>query len=322
MLNVRLSRVADTIPLGKMEKRLFLAVALSFMVLYLWSMILPKPTPPTLVKNSQIIVDKEFTNKSIDILEPPPPSESAQKLNEEIVALKSDKVEAEFSNIGGAIKRLRILDYNKSLPLTNLMVLNGYENMPFIQTVNESGHIEYTYENAEIKITKIYRLVEGQYAIQSEVKFENKIEMSKMIPFELSGMEINTSNLDNKDQMFILERALYEYAIKSNVNIFRKASAYKFAKNEGKAQDGPVNWIAFRDRYFAVIVKPLYQPVGFSVNPIDENRLALTMRADQFSLSPREIRNFSYLIYAGPEKSDLLKSYDLDLETIDRKSVV
>jgi len=100
-----------------MEKRLFLAIGLSIMVVWLWSSSAPKPQPGLeglgLSQTTDIKEDTSIKNLS-KILTPSkvsstaPPVES-EKIDKRIEVLESDELRVEFSNIGASISKAQQL---------------------------------------------------------------------------------------------------------------------------------------------------------------------------------------------------------------------
>ena len=103
-----------------MEKRLLLAITLSFFILYSWSLLFPAPKPP--VKISQHIDNKEDVNTKIASSIPSSPliipSIIPQKpgIAEKIITLETDKLAIDFSNVGGNIKKTTIKEYGFAPP--------------------------------------------------------------------------------------------------------------------------------------------------------------------------------------------------------------
>lgn len=308
-----------------MERRLFLAIGLSLMVVWLWSVISPKPkSVPEESETSQQLGNKEDTTskKNFAPLSPSPTSSSEVNLNseksiEKLEIINSDKISAEFSNIGGSIRKVTINEYGATLPIRNITSIAGYEDLPFtLESVRDNG-LTFIYEGTDLKVIKSYDIREGEYIIESGIEFYNKTEMSTLIEPDIGSYTIEMSNLDkNVDRVHSRDKSLQEYAIKSSKGIHRKAGAYKFSAKEKDEQFSEVQWSAFRNRYFCSIIKPEYDTKGYTIEPIGENMLKVGIGAREVTILPKSSARFDSIIYTGPEKTDILKEYGHGFEKI------
>ena len=313
-----------------MEKRLFLAIGLSIMVVWLWSAAAPKPQIGQKDSGLSQIVETKSGAGVQDILSPafPPSQLSTQssvqndQISERIEILESDELLVEFSNIGASINRVIIKNYDTSLPITKIASISEYENFPFILDWVSDSEISYSYDSDELKITKSYIVDEDSYIIRSFIKIYNKSNMSKLISIESGGYTIEMSNLNKKDSEEAhkvgRDKSLFEYAIYSSEGIHRKGSAFKFSEKERKRGAGNVNWIGFRSRYFCALIKPQYDTNGYRISPIDDNKLKVGVQSKETAILPQNSVQFDSIIYVGPEKTSTLKEYGLGFEKIKR----
>jgi len=300
------------------------------MVVWLWSTTTPTPQPgQEELGLSQISDIKEDT--SIQRLSkaspsspalPAAPSVENEKINKRIEVLESDALRVEFSNIGASINKATIKKYDASLPITDITALKGYENTPFILDRVSDNEISYSHDNAEFKITKTYKVENGDSIIHSVTQVYNKSNMSKLVNFELGGYLIEMSNLNNKNSKEASaigrDKSLFEYLVYTEKGIHRKAGAFKFSDKERKAEPGKVFWSGFRNRYYCALIKPLYDTKGYKIDAIDSNRLRVGIEAKEATIFPQNHVNFESIIYIGPEKMGILKEYGLGFEKVKR----
>ena len=311
-----------------MEKRLFLAIGLSILVVWLYSFSAPKPLDPSSLqetsetvdnkRNVEISKESKEAFSSTETLEAPP--EQGQRIDETVEVLDSQRLEIEISNIGATIDKVKIKEYDISLPLVGITGISGYEKTPFVLDQSGEGEIQYTYENDDVKIVKTYAVGEGDYIIESGISFYNKSNISKLIKLNIKSYSVEMSSLDKKsekiDRIKARDKSLNEYVINSKNGIHRKAGAFKFSAKDKKEESGQVLWSGFRNRYFCLLVKPQYETQGYRVNPVGENSLDLIIEAKEITIPSQGNVQFDSIIYAGPEKIDVLKEYGLGFEKI------
>ena len=311
-----------------MEKRLFLAIGLSLLVVWLWSAGSPKTPPsPALQENTEIFDSKQDetsakqASPSSFVSEMAPEEDKkAVAVDEQIIELDSEKLSVEVSNVGAALNRVTIKEYNASLPLVGITTISKYENEPFTLSQSGEGEIVYSYENDEIKIVKSYTIEDGDYIINAGIEVYNKTDMSKLISVSINSYLIEMSNLETKDKGLdrtkARDRSLNEYVIYSENGIQRKGGAFKFSPKEKKEEFGKVFWSGFRNRYFCALVKPQFETAGYSINPIDDKRLKVEIKSEEASIPPQGSLYFNSTIFVGPEKADVLVGYGLEFEKI------
>jgi len=314
-----------------MERRLFLAIGLSLIVVWLWSAVAPKPQsrPEPLgilqhTENKEDIEEQEnFRSPSPTpnfSTEPSTENKTNAKSVEKTETLGSEKLEAEFSSIGATLNKITIREYNTSFPLQGVTGISGYENLPFnLDRVGEND-IEYSYETDEFKIVKTYRIPEGDYIVESGIEFHNKTNMSKLIDLSINSYVLEMSNLNGKEEKEspanARDKSLNEYVVNGAGGIYRKAGAFKFSSKEKREEPGEVLWSGFRNRYFCALVKPQYDTGGYTVDPLGDTQLRVGIKAKPTTILPESSARLDSIIYAGPEKVELLQEYRLGFEKI------
>lgn len=309
-----------------MERRLFLAIGLSMLVVWLYSFKAPKPQTAPLSKNSQIVDNKEVKEVSQAYVK----EDVARKVQsagdlavaESIEVLDSERLEIGVSNVGGTVDHIKIKKYDTTLPLAGVAGLSGYDYLPFALSQDGQGEIKAVYENDVMRIVKTFAIVEDDNIIESGVTLYNKTDMSKEISLDFKGYSIEMSSLDGKDKKLnrtqMRDRSLNEYVISSEKGIHRKAGAYKFGEKDKKAEDGSVLWAGFRNRYFCLLIKPQFKTKGYDILPKGEESLDIVVRSGDIVIPAQGNVHFESVIYAGPEKINRLKEYGLGFEKIRR----
>jgi len=306
-----------------MEKRLLIAVVLSFLVLSLWSAIMPKSKrlpPKQQAEESQVFENKQLTQQTLISNTPPSvtqtiiPTVDQVESKEETQFTETETLLSEFSNLGGNLKSVTVLEYNHKLPITNYVNIAGYETIPFNLVESARNFISYSYQDDQVKIVKRYHLSDNDYIINSEVEITNISEMSKMIEFSIDAFKIDLNRLDkNLSQRSAM---LTEYSISHNGVIFRKRNVRKFKDKESVETKEAVNWVGYRDQYFCSIVLPEYDTTEYYVNPLDEKSAVLGVKGAEIRLSSGNKTVLKSTIYVGPQEISILKRYGKNFESI------
>jgi len=311
-----------------MEKRLFTAIALSVLVVWLWSSIAPKPPMQlTPLESSQSIengTEPAVSQYSESLPSPstisPETFEESTEITEKIEVLNSEKLTVEISNIGGSLSKVTLNEYGASLPLVGITSISGYENLPFNLDPAYGDGIRYVYETEDFKIIKTYEIQDGDYIVESGIEFYNNTEMSKLIDVSIISYVIEMSSLDKKDEnrdaTDARDKSLNEYVININNEIDRKAGAFKFSPKEKKEKFGQVLWSGFRNRYFCALIKPQYDTSGYTIDPLSNQQLEVSVNTGEVMVLPKSSVRFDSIIYIGPEKTDILKEYQLGFEKV------
>jgi hypothetical protein len=301
-----------------MEKRVFIAFILSFLVLYFWSASLPKPAHP--VNKSQIIVNKEVgTTPSVlsqtkELLEAKSPA--ILDVLEEIFVLENEKLRLEFSNIGGTLKKVIIKTYGAQLPLTSILGIEQFDQLPFSISQKLDDSITFRFSDSEKEITKEFSLDNENYIVHSNIVLKNKTNLSKDFNLDIYAYKIDMSNLKNDDASH--DKSLYEYIGYTDKNFYRKNNAFKFTSKENREINEKINWLGFRDRYYCLIAKPLTETSVYFVQEKSEHELVVGTKIKNYQIEPYAKIELPYMIYNGPERIEDLKKIKYDFEKIKR----
>lgn len=306
-----------------MEKRFFLAIVVSFVILFVWSKFYGLP-PSQSVQN---IEKKEVTeNKSIPeiagqeknasdstVLTPTSP---LSDIPENLQTVDMGKIKLTFSDRGGMIKTIFLPDYEETLPVRNIATVSGYENKVFHVVSFDQNRVEYRFENPQVIVSKTYESKED-FLIKVTTEIFEKQQMSKQTTGEFCAFALDMSILKN-DPDYERDKALLEYVVYSDKTMLRKNKAFKFSSKDQKEEKGHVFWSGFRSRYFAVIVKPEFGTEGYFVNPVDEKTAVIKFGLQEKMSDSAGTTKLVSLVFAGPEKESLLKKYEKTFNKIKR----
>lgn len=316
-----------------MEKRLVLSFVLSFLVLYVWAMLTPKKQQdPSLLnpsqENQEQLVSTDNTPLNVaETVDSVVSTIDSQESDEEKVHLSNQKVDIRLSNIGGSVDHIHLKEHDEPLPVDHIGGFGAYSSDKFSVKRQQPNLIEFALVKEGMLITRIYELEEDTYTVRIRDSIKNQTKMSKDIRLDIIGFTLNMQDGPNghhKDKEGkggpgdSRDKGLNEYAVSSEDGIKRKNNAWKFGPKEAKTIDSKVNWLAFRNRYYATIVKPEFETLGYSQKDLSERVFQITLNTNNVQLSPSQQVDFGYTVFTGPEKTDLLETYDSNFEDIKR----
>ena len=228
-----------------MEKRLILAFLLSFLVLFSWNIIYkPKNTPESSLKKTILV--EPVNEKSL-------PQQDAHLIEDKKV-IENEKIELNFSNIGGKLKSIKLKEYNTIFPTMDIFDIPEYSNKDFRLDEFFKNRIVYSLQNEKQTIRKIYILKDNDYIVQSNIE---------IIPKEPNGLKDELKfkffDIDYLNSYYKVEdrdKSLLEYIISSATTSYRRSNVFNFSTKDNNILVGPIRSVGFRDRYFALIIKP------------------------------------------------------------------
>jgi YidC/Oxa1 family membrane protein insertase len=311
-----------------MDKKTLLALILSLLVLYVWATITTKPTAKTSETNkaSQLIENYSGTEENAKHLSVAPakqsPDPALPQVFEKIEIIEADRLTAEFSNIGGSLSKIYIKEYAVSPPLSGIGAIDGYEKSLFVSERPSGQEIVFTHEGDEYIIKKSYTVSKTEYTITTTTTFANKTNMSKLINLNVVGMILDMSSLDianNVDRnKYERDRSMFEYVVSSEKGVDRRNNAFRFSSKNAKSQTSSVHWVGFRNRYFCAVFKPTYETYSYSLVPLNDEKLAMTIQSNGIRSEPGSHVSLTSFIYVGPENFEALQRYKYGIEDITR----
>jgi len=282
-----------------MEKRLFLAVVLSLMVLVSWSALAPKP--------QKIATQRVATTNSADLgLQAVAlPQKEALSVAEAVPALavtpeaeipfSHEKIDLTFLEQQAAIKDVVFKSYqNYKFPLKNGFSLG--DKKIFSKESATSKTIAFSYKDRELKITKRFIFSNSLYTIGLEVEIQNisGAPIKLDLPLVLGVMDFKPKSID---------------VTYLNVTVGTKE---KTLQENGKKDltFENVNYLALRDRYFCAIVQTEDNKAAAFIHKLsaEESEVGIIMR--QLTIIPGLPQTFKFNIYLGPQALQTINSFN------------
>src|SRR3989338_10062875 len=143
-----------------MEKRTLLAISLSSFILLAYNSMVSKSMP----KKGSVLEPQVYDNKQVteNIRQPSPVEPIEQPLPSlpaaDLKSFETDDFIIEFSNIGGTIKSIILKEFAQQLPITDIFLISGYADKPFVLDESDPGKVIYSHADRMRRITKTYFL--------------------------------------------------------------------------------------------------------------------------------------------------------------------
>lgn len=300
-----------------MEKRLILAIAFSILIIITFQHFVVKPTPmPMQVKSieqpAQQILGKE--PEEIRHLA------EAEILDEKELEVETDKYMLTFSNIGGAIKRIRLKDYRDTTnnePLDLAKISNPKQFIFSISTPliakpfdtatykmeKESGAVIYSLKSGDIEIMKKYILHNTNNSIELQLIIKNTSDNTIKFAYNITGgSSILEKHPENKSYIEVISKV--------NGNVIN----FKNPKGGRIINTGIVSWTALKNKYFSIILKPFIQTKNQFYGEAKDKSLFAGIESDDFTIPSRSMVEHKFVIYVGPSKLSALKEFGFEFE--------
>lgn len=274
------------------QKRLFLALTISFVFLILWG---------------------KFT---------------AQK-NEPVreIAKTEDIIPAQEVPLSNALPSLQQYEFDSGLhtvtllePLAEIEVIkfDAYQNHAFILergfSLNDqrliferesvtSETIRYKHEDSEKIIEKVFNFSKSRYDFDLEIVITNK--SVQQLPFQYS-LILGNADYGSQNKLVFSEASI---ATQDQLR-----PVYSNLRKEFKL--GNLKFISLRDRYFCVIVAPEGKEFTGFINNIAKNKSTIGIGSSNFNIAPQGSVTHKFRVFAGPQDPELLKQYNPDWQLV------
>ena len=330
-------------------KRLITALLLTTGFLFVWSKyMIPKRAPVATTSSATTEATSATTAatpatstsattaSTTNVAVQKTPAVSAAK---EVLEIKSDSLDATFSNVTGSIESLNLLGYTKELkkdskhvsviPIDQPAPAPLLWNLTFKNTQAQSALTlddrQTTYQveqkaaqNAsfttmvgnQIKVTKEYRLTKDQYVIEQVVRVENK----SSAPFSVEANTSMSAALDPKAPTpgFLTSITNPQHPQTQAQAYIRDEAIHKNFKSlpheDLAATDASISWAGFSSQYFLLAAIPT-ESMWTGISNTYENGVAtLTMNYPQRSLAANASLEYVLKIYTGPKKIEIMEA--------------
>lgn len=301
-----------------MEKKLIMAIALSILIMVAFQFFVAKPgvqvsaPPPAADKLTQPVSETPAALSYV----PPKPS-----VEEKEFVFETGKYILTFSNIGGAIKEIRLKDFNNlktkellelariknpteyigattSPANTAMPDLSGYGVEKNDDTVTCHSRI------GDLDITKRYILHKSKQYIELQFSIRNMSNSPKELSYRITGGSgVRETIAQDKNSIEVTSK------------IDGKNVGYKRPRiGERIFNPGVVGWVALKNKYFSVILKPAVITRGQFYGEDNDGNLFMGVEADKVTLQPGSSLENKYVLYAGPSNIPVLQEQGFGFE--------
>ncbi|MFA4843263.1 MAG: membrane protein insertase YidC, partial [Candidatus Omnitrophota bacterium] len=226
-----------------------------------------------------------------------------------------------FSNIGGAIKDIKLKDYNalnSREPLDLVHITNPKEyifNMRDALNTQTFDLAEYNLKSGGLTIT--YALTTKYFEIKKKYILRNSIYG---IELEISVANISSGPKDFAYSIIggagVTEKTAHDKVlIEVTSKVDGKMLGFKRPrKGERILNLGMVGWEALKNKYFSIILKPFAQTRGgFHTEDLEGNLIA-GVDSEKVTIQPGTSIEHKYSLYAGPSSIPALKEFGYGVE--------
>lgn len=299
-----------------MEKRLILAVALSLMVLLIWSAISPKPKP---IESQGVALEER-----VSIAQNPVGAAPKEASIEAIFTYKQDNFELTFIEPWAAVKEVTFKNHQDYVfPLERGFWI-AEPGLDFKRLASSSDEVIFEHKDVYKSIVKKFIFSNPNNDIWLEVTVQNLSTGPLVIelPLLLGVMGSSTQNIESRYQL---------------ATIASEGKAKHYNAKKGLDFD-KVEFLGIRDRYFCAIIDPEKDV------PLETKRLFGHFKRDKkifgqsfdsafikkltpvesevglyssrLSLEPGQISGHLFHIYLGPQDIDLLNNIKPDWTSV------
>jgi YidC/Oxa1 family membrane protein insertase len=297
-----------------MEKRTFLAIIISILILFSYQrMFVSKRPASTPLSDPQIVVNTVDKIDSVDESKQIERTKRTEK-KESFFVFETASLLFHFSDLGGSLKTVTIKEHDETLPVENFFSLADYNDRFFdIEVIDNK--IIYSLVDNGVVFRKIYDLSRQDYQFDFELNIKNVSEMSKVKSVALSPFVINSDLFDDLASAS-REKNLLEYSYLFDGQIKRKGNAFKFSQKEDLDKSGQLKRFAFRNRYFCSIVNFEFETQRFIIESLGEDKLKPVAKMKSLVIERDTNQSFYASVYYGPQNIHDMKEYGKNFEDV------
>lgn len=272
-----------------MEKRLFLAIGLSLLIIISWSRIVSKFYP---IEKQEVITITPSPVVS-------PLKESRKEIPSETLAFEN--ADFVFLLPFAAIKEVRFKHYqNYGFALSQGFLCKDLGGEFKMEKRPQGAY--FIYEDEEKRITKEFIFDPPNYNIELKIKIQNlKSQPLNLNPqLILAKLEINHSQIYSR-----LQEAAFAYPDK----ILRLSPRRSYSSGE------EIKFLGFRDRYFCAIIEPGQSGFKGFMNKLNAQQTEIGLTT-QLQIEAGGESSLNFHIYLGPQDLRILSAINKSWESI------
>lgn len=275
-----------------MEKRLIVAIALSSLILLLWSFLSPRPKPgPAPIGLSE--TSSSITPKQAPVVEATRlPVKEPSNLPPSLISYSTEKMKIVFDERQAAIKEVVFNDY-QSYVFSLTEGLRISKNLNFKNTKLTSGEVVFVSRDNDREITKKFIFSNYNYSIELEIVIRNLSgsELRFDLPLILGDLDFSTGGINARYQDFTVAT--------SNKLMHPNARKDKVFNN--------LKFLGLRDRYFCAIIEPVSDNYSGFIKRINKHS-QIGLNYSALLLDSGQELTQKFHIYLGPQQLKLINA--------------
>ena len=304
------------------QKKLIIAVVLSFLTVFLFQkFFIPPQAPqaPLQVRANNVALQNEAVTSAAGSKASSYDSTGSKKpstTSAEYATLENSYLRVIFSNIGGDIVSIYDKEYrftiedNVEKPFKSCTVYfdsikPDMSQVKFNTIKIGYNKLQYVYKNSDgYTIKKTFTLTDAS-ALHFSLQIENSATASRTISYSVIGPAFVNKVDDLKGRNFV------EFVADVDGKVMRKARV----RNGEETIPGIVSWAAIKNRYFAVILKPIKTADEIAIYQKGK-KLTAAIKRKYVSIPASGSVSDEYLFYAGPLVDERLAVLGPNLKSI------
>jgi len=294
-----------------MEKRALIAIALSFLLLFLYQYFFIKPEPPQIQKKAEVVKKEEPA--PVKPVELPVPKKTPAEEKE--IKVETEFYSAIFTTRGGTLKYYEIKKY-KDKDGKNVVLLTGQGLQPPLSIGSKENFdlagANFSTSGKDVKLDKdkksdflTFEYSDSGFSVRRTYTFHNddyridiKDEVSGLTDYWIT-LGTDFGIYESKDRSAHIGPVL----LKESDRIEFDAKKLK----EAKSYSGGLKWIAQEDKYFFASLVPL--------TTMEEAKAWKQNDLPSIAFRSKPVTN-NFILYAGPKEYNRLKALNVGLEHI------
>ncbi|HTL47974.1 MAG TPA: membrane protein insertase YidC [Verrucomicrobiae bacterium] len=306
------------------ERNQIMALVLCMAVLWIYPMALKKFYPAAAARPAAAPAADQAVENGEKPLSPPEGPFLEKPEAPAIIRFENNLYEAEFSTLGASVVRLVYKGDPENRDRTRAVLLNTTGEDPglfaarftnettdlsralFKLNKQDGDSFEFVYERqGQYRFVKRFFMSGTSAIINLEMEIENLSDTEKQFPVDLSLGLLAEANESTRIHDF--EAVAWTDKV--------MASDHTRIRKKGFEVSGKIAWAGLLKKYFALLVKPDIQAMGYDVREVGHTLWA-DLKLEPVSVPAGQKITKQFFVYAGPQRYNTLKSFGVGFENI------
>ncbi|MBU0503232.1 MAG: membrane protein insertase YidC [Candidatus Omnitrophica bacterium] len=274
-----------------MDKKVVLAIALSFLILMGWSTFISK----TQNSENKAVTGNIFQEKTAPkALVKAAVSSEKTTLPPTVINFDQEKFRVSFIETQGAIKEITFNNYQKAEFLLAHGLLYDDDSITFTKLDQTKNGVSFRYQDENKKIIKRFIFHNNNYTIELEIEAENisSVPIKLQIPIALAFLDFSPGN----------PQAAYQDVAVGLADKIIRPSPRKDLLAPG------IKYIGTRNRYFCGVIEPESPGYSLFIKKIDGNTSKLGVISPDIDIQSGQKTLQKFYIYLGPQDLRIINS--------------